>query len=106
MADKCPIDPDIPRRVAGLERQFHTHLKEDELRQAEFARHKEEYLARQARQDTAHEQNLEAIQKLAEAVSGVVSVWTTIGNLQKFFVWLSGFGGVAAAVLFLYSKFN
>ena len=63
-----------------------------------------DYEARQVRQDECHEKNMEAIDKLTKATSGLVTAYSTADNLQKFIVWLSKFSILGGALYWLASK--
>lgn len=51
----------------------------------------EEYVERQRTQEQFSTKNAEAIAALTEATQSLVDAWKTIGAIQKFVKWLSGF---------------
>lgn len=70
--------------INNLKRRLETHMEEHRLDE-------KEYVARQLKQDLAHEKNMEAIDKLTKAVQPLVDGVVVMVALQKVVKWASGF---------------
>jgi hypothetical protein len=82
-----------------LTEKLSAHLSDYEI-------HKRDYLARQQRQDEAHENNLKAIQALTVATQGLVDAWTVANGIQRFVVWLSKFAVLTTVAIYLSNRFG
>ena len=91
-----PDSPATNRDLKSLEGKLDNHIEE-------YKMHKQEYLERQAHQDTMQENNMKAIAELVAATKGVVDAWAVANGFQKFIKWLSGFGLVGALIAWGFS---
>lgn len=92
--DHKPVGEDMATEFKQLRSKFEDHLIEHRIRN-------KDYELRQERQDTKHEQNMEAIAKLTKATQGVVDAWSVVTGIQKFLKWVSGFAVIGVAAKFL-----
>lgn len=79
--------------LAQLKQRFEAHMDQHRLDEVE-------YNDRQLRQDIAHQQTMEAIDKLTLAVQPLVDGITMLVVAQKLIKWASGFAFLGVVILF------
>ncbi len=88
----CRVSREVSITAEQVAADLDAHL-------ARYERHRQEYLERQAHQDTMQEANLKAIEALTKSTSGLVEAWTVANGFQRFIVWTSKFAVVGTAAL-------
>lgn len=83
--------------IVKLRERFETHLEEHRLDAVEYAE-------RQARQDAAHEKNMEAIANLTESTQRVVDAWNVGLGIGKLIKWAASFIPLVLFLLWVVSK--
>ena len=97
MPASCPSGIPSGHEFLELRRRFEEHLIEQRAKHRLY--------------DEKHTSTLEALAKLTvaittltESTSSIVEAWKTVNNLQKFFVWVSGFSVLIAMAAYVFSK--
>lgn len=81
-------------QMKELNRRFEDHV-------SDYRIHIAEDVEKHRRQDEMYEKNMQAISDLTGATKGVVDAWVFANTFQRFLKWLSAFGIIGIAIIWL-----